>query len=267
MIQKLMVVFGLVALLQGCATPFAQFYYDQTGGADLSKLPSVVLPTGEPQVYRGSDQEQDALKMFEDNYNIVGYSSFNAGNVDENGAITQAKKVNASVVILYSKYTGSVSGSVPLTLPDTRTSSTTLSGSAYGSGGYASYSGNAYTTTYGTKTTYIPYTVHRSDYLATYWIKMKPPIFGTHIRDLTPEIKQQIGSNKGVLIYAVIKGSPAFDVDILKGDVLRKIGDVSVFDRDSFQKALTEYQGREADVLIIRGDKELHKSVKLGTRN
>lgn len=267
MIRKLMVAIGLLALLQGCATPFAQFYYDQTRGADLTKLPSVVLPTGEPQVYRGSDQEQDALKMLEDNYNLVGYSSFNAGNVNENGAITQAKKVNAAVVILYSKYTGSVSGSVPLTLPDTRTSSTSLSGSAYGSGGYASYSGTAYTTTYGSKTTYIPYTVHRSDYLATYWIKMKPPIFGTHIRDLTPEIRQKIGSNKGVLIYAVIKGSPAFEADILKGDVLKKIGDVAVYDAESFQNVLTEYQGREVDVLIVRGDKEIHKSVKLKTRS
>jgi len=96
-----------------------------------------------------------------------------------------------------------------------------LYGSAYGYGGYASYSGTAYTTTYGSKTTYIPYTVHRSDYLATYWIKMKPPIFGTHIKDLTPEIRQQIGSNKGMLVYAVIKGSPAFEADILKGDVLK----------------------------------------------
>lgn len=266
MIRKFFVVIGVLALLQGCATPFAQFYYDQTGGVDLSKLPSVVLPTSEPQIYRGNDQEQDALKMFEDNYNLVGYSSFNGGNVDENGAVTQAKKVNASVVIWYSKYTGAVSGSVPLTLPGTRTSSTLLSGSSYGSGGYTSYSGTAYTTTYGTNTTYIPYTVHRSDYLATYWIKMKPPIFGTHIRDLSPEIKQQIGSNKGVLIYAVIKGSPAFEADILKGDVLRKIEDVVVFDEESFQKALTEYQGREVDVLIVRGDKELHKSVKLGTQ-
>jgi len=45
-----------------------------------------------------------------------------------------------------------------------------------------------YTTSYGSKTTCILYTVDRSDYLASYWIKMKPPIFGTHIRDLTPEI-------------------------------------------------------------------------------
>ena len=267
MIRRFIVTIGLMALLQGCATPFAQFYYDQTGGKDLTKSPSIVLPTGEPQVYRGSDQEQDALKMFEDNYILVGYSSFNAGNVDENGAIIQAKKVNASVVILYSKYTGSVSGTVPLTLPDTRTSSTSLSGSAYGSGGYASYSGTAYTTTHGTKTTYIPYTVHRADYLATYWIKAKPPIFGAHIADLTPEIRQQIGSNKGALIYAVIKGSPAFNADFLKGDVLRQIEDVAVIDAKSFAEAVAEFQGREVDILIIRDDKELQKSVRLGTRS
>lgn len=266
MIRKLLVIMALV-LLQGCAAPFAQFYYDRTGGADLTKLPSVVLPAGEPQVYRGNDQEQDALKMFEDNYNLVGYSSFNAGNVDENGAVAQARKVHASVVILYSKYTGSVSGSVPLTLPDTRTSSTSVYGNVYGSGGYASYSGNAYTTTYGTKTTYIPYTVQRSDYLATYWIKMKPPIFGTRITDLTPEVKQQIGSNKGVLVFAVIKGTPAFEADILKGDVLRKIGDISIYDQESFQRALSQYEGKQADVTIIRGEKEITKSVRLRTRS
>lgn len=265
--RKFLVVLGGLLLLQGCATPFARFYYDLTGGMDLSKTPSVVLPSGEPQLYRGNDIEQDALKMFENNYNLVGYSSFNAGNVDVNGAVTQAKKVNASVVILYSKYTGSVSGLFPLTLPDTRTSTTSLYGTAYGSGGYAIYSGTANTTTYETKTTYIPYTVHRSDYLATYWIKMKPPIFGTHIRDLTPEIKQQIGSNKGVLIYAVIKDSPAFEADILKGDVIKKIGDVSVYDPESFQRALSVYEGKETNVTILRGGKEITKSVKLRTRS
>ena len=96
---------------------------------------------------------------------------------------------------------------------------------------------------------------------------MKPPVFGTHIRELTPEIKQQIESNKGMLIYAVIKGSPAFEADILKGDVLRKIGDVSVFDQESFQRALSNYEGKETDVTLFRGNKELHKLVKLRTRN
>lgn len=231
-------------------------------------MPTVVLPTGEPQVSRSSgDSKQDALRMAEDGYELVGYSSFNGSNVDENDAIAQAKKVHASVVILSSEYTGTESGYTPLTLPDTRTSSTTLHANAYGSGGYVSYSGTANTTTNGTRTTYIPYSVRKSDYFASYWIKKKPPVFGAHFKDLTPEIKQQLGSNKGVLINAVIKGSPAFEADILNGDVLRQIGDVSVFDNDSYQKALTKYEGREVDVVIVRGDKELHKSVKLRTKN
>lgn len=263
MILKILATLGIFALLQGCATPFAQYYYDQTGGEDVTKLSTVVLSSSEPKVYRGTDQEPETLKMFEDNYGLLGYSSFNGGDVNENGAVTQAKKVKASVVILYSKYTGTESGTVPLTLPDTQTSSTSLYGNAYGSGGYASYSGTAHTTTYGTKTTYIPYSIQRSDYLATYWIKMKPPRFGVHIRDLTPEIKQQIGSNKGMLIYAVIKGSPAFEADILSGDVLRKIGDISVYDEDSFQRAVTEHEGKEAPVTIFRGGKEITKAVKI----
>jgi len=257
----------VLVLLQGCATPYAQFYNDNVEGIDVTKHPNFVLSTGEPKVIRGNIAEQDSLKMLEDGYKGVGYSSFNAGNVDEKGAITQAKKVYASVVILYSKYTGSVSGVLPLTLPDTKTSTTSMSGTAYGSGGNVSYSGTANTTTYGTSTTYIPYTEHRSDYVATYWVKLKPPMFGTHLKDLMPEMKQQIGSNKGMLIHAVVKGSPAFEADILKGDILRRIGDVSVFDQESFQRALSENEGKETDVTFLRANKEITKSVKLRAEN
>jgi len=267
MIRRFLAVFGVIALLQGCASPFSQFYYDRTGGIDLTKLPSVELPTGELKIYRGSDPEQDALKMLENNYNLVGYSLFNARKVGESGAVAQAKKVHASVVILYSRYTGSVSGSIPLTVPDTQTSSTSVYGSAYGSWGYASYTGTGYTTTHGTKTTYIPYNVHRYDYMAVYWIKMKPPIFGTHVKDLTPEIRQRIGSNKGMLVYAVIKGSPAFEADILRGDILQKIGEVLIFDQESFQRALSKYEGQETKVVILRGNKQITKTIKLRIRN
>lgn len=104
-------------------------------------------------------------------------------------------------------------------------------------------------------------------YLVTYWIKRKPPIFGTYIEDLTPEIKQQIGSNKGLLVYAVIKGSPAYKADIVNGDILRKIGDVSMVDQESFERAISTYEGKKTNVTILRGKKEITKSVKLGTRS
>lgn len=181
-------------------------------------------------------------------------------------ALTQAKAVQAELVLVYSKYTGTRSGVMPLTLPDTQTSTTTLSGSAYGSGGYGSFYGTANTTTYGSKTMYMPYSVDRYDCLATYWIKMKPPIFGVYVRDLTPEIRQSIGSNKGLLVNAVVKNSPAFRADILKGDILRKIGDVELYDPASFREIVAKFAGQKVMVDILRDGKELQKEIQLEQR-
>ena len=207
------------------------------------------------------------MKMLESGYSLIGISSFNASEANERGAIVQAQKVHATVVLTYSKHTGTTSGVMPLTLPDTRVSTTNMMGTAYGSsGGYANYSGMATTTTYGTKTTYIPYTVNRSDYFASYWIKNKPPIFGVHIKAMSQNEVQQIGSNKGLVVNAVVKGSPAFDVDIIKGDVISKIGDFYVYDGETYQRAVRSYQGSETSVVLFRNGQELSKLVKFRTR-
>ena len=254
----------LVALaLTGCANPFVKYYQDRTGGVDLTKVPTVVLPTGEPKLFQGSNPEADHQRMLEDGYGLIGFSSFNGGNVNIGDALIQAKSIYAEIVLVFSKYTGTRSGVVPLTLPDTRTSTTTLSGSTFGSGSYGSFYGTANTTTYGTQTTYIPYNVDRHDYLATYWIKKKLPILGVVTQDLTPEIRQSIGSNKGVLVNAVIKNSPAFRADILKGDILRKINDVELYDRKSYQETIVNFAGQKVIVEILREGKEIKKEIQL----
>lgn len=258
----------VAVLLQGCSTPYAQFYQDRSGGIDLTKSDSVMLPTGDPRLIRGGTPEEDYVRMLEDGFSLIGFSSFNGAEVNERGAVDQAKKVHASIVIVYAKYSGTVSGVMPITTPDNRISTTNLSGTAYGSsGGFANYSGVATTTTYGTQTNFIPYSVNRSDYFASYWIKNKPPIFGIHIKPMTQEVIQKIGTNKGVLVNAVIKGSAAFDVDILRGDVLSKIGDAYVYDGESFQRAVRANEGMEISVLLYRDGKELRKSVKLRNRS
>jgi hypothetical protein len=151
-----------ILVLTACATnPFVRFYQDRTGGIDLAKSHRVVLPTGEPKVFQGSNPETDHQRMLEDGYNLIGFSSFNGANVNASDALIQAKSIYAEIVLMYSKYTGTRSGVLPLTIPDTRTSTTTLSGSAFGTGGYGSFYGTANTTTYGTQTTYIPYSADR----------------------------------------------------------------------------------------------------------
>jgi len=205
--------------------------------------------------------------MLEDGHGLVGISSFNGtDNVNVNTALKQATRVHASVVLVYSKYTNTVSGTMPWTAPDTQRSTTTLSGNVIGPGGMATYSGNASSTTHGTRTTYIPYSDNRYDYFASYWIKLKPPVLGVHVRELTAELKQKIGSNKGVVVIAVMKRSPAFSADILRGDVLRKIGDTEILDQKTFGEATKQYAGKKVAVRFIRDGKEFTKEILFNER-
>lgn len=255
----------LVFFLGGCAAPFSQFYQDRTGGLDITKNPLFEVSQEKPKLFRGNDKDQDFYRMLEDGFGLVGLSAFNAGNVNINGAIEQAEKVHASVVLVYAKYTNTVSGEIPLTLPNTQTSTTSLSGSAFGSRGFTNYSGTAYTTTYGSSTTYVPYSVDRHDYLATYWVKIKPGNLGVVWRDLTPELRKEIESNKGVVVIAVVKGSPAFYADILRGDIIRKVGDDEIYDLKSSQRIMAKYRGQKVVVYILRNGKEIQKEVQLGS--
>lgn len=250
-------------VLQGCASPISKFYYDLTGGHNVLNNPRVIISLKEPKLYNGQNKNLDSQKMVEDGYGMVGYTSYNGPSINRKGIINQAKKVHAAVAILYSTYTNTVSGELPLTLPDTHTSTTSFYGNAYGSGGYANYSGSAYTTSYGTKTTYIPYHVRRSDFFVTYWVKMKAPILGVHIKELTPDQRQEIGSNKGVFITAVTNGSPAFLADIFKGDIILKINRTYVYDFQSLAKPINKYKGEKVKLTLWRKGKVLKKIIKL----
>ncbi len=261
--KKISFILAIFFSLYGCAAPFSKFYHDQTKGADISNNQRFIISNNEPEMFQGGNQKQDAQAMFENGYLMIGYSSFNAGNVNTQGAIIQAKKVHASRVLIYSKYTNTVSGLLPLTLPNNQTSNTSFSGSVYGSGNYVNYTGNAVTTTYGTRTTYIPYNVNRSDFLATYWVKLKPLIFGAAVKDLTNELRREIQSNKGILISAVVKGSPAFQADIFKGDILKKIENVEFYDAASFNKKIKQFAGKKVKLIIYRNGKEIEKNILL----
>jgi len=266
----------LILFCSGCATnPFHQFYQDRTGGIDITTAPNIILSTGEPKIYSGSNLEADKQKMLEDGYSLLGFSSFNAGNVGKRQLVKQAKKVKAEVVVFYSQYTNTISGSMPLTLPDTTTVTTNHSGTGFNSGnihgygGFASYSGSgsyygsSTSTIYGLKTTYIPYSQNRYDYFASFWIKMKRPIFGVFMDDLPSELREKIGSNKGALVIAVINGSPAFMSDVLKGDIVRKIDDTEIIDAKILHELLPKFAGQVVTVELIRDGKNITKQIKL----
>ena len=168
--------------LVACAENGFVKYYHDRTGGVGLTKAPVILPTGDPKVLTGGDPNADALSMLEEGYLLLGISSFRGPSVNINDALVQAKKVKAEVVFVYAKHAG------------TPTDATTT----------------------------LVYSIERYRYFAEYSIKQKPRPLGVYVKDLSSELRQQIGSNKGATIYVVVKNSAAFRNDILKGDVIKE---------------------------------------------
>jgi hypothetical protein len=197
-------------------------------------------------------------------FTAIGYSSFNSGRSEsEKNAIAQGQKVGADLVVIVNpSYTGSVTSQLPITTPTTSTSYTTGSATAYGPGGPVTAYGNATTTTYGSKTTYIPMTVNRYDFGAVYFVKITYA-FGANWRELTNEERSALQSNSGVYITAVVNDTPAFRNDILAGDIITKIDGQPIYGEQAASDALAKKRGQTVKLTRFRNGQFMEKSVTL----
>jgi len=75
-----------------------------------------------------------------------------------------------------------------------------------------------------------------------------------------------IGSNKGVVVIAVVKGSPAFAADILRGDILKRIGDQEILGFQTFSEATELYAGKKVTVIFLRDSKEFTREILFNER-
>lgn len=263
MVQVRFIILLLCLLSLGCSNPFTTFYkpFDSTLRLKTDR---------NPERFKGSDAAEDYLNMIENNWSYVGYSSFtaDAGDIDWDDAIAQAKKIGASAVIFYDpKFESSRSGAIPITTPDVTTSYSTANATAYGSGGTVRAYGSGTTTTYGSQTTMIPYTVNRYSYMVTYWDKRPQQwILGAYYQDLSRETRTAIGSNKGVILTAIIKGSPAFQADLLRGDIIKDIEGEEVLDIQRMYYLLDKFSGRAVSFTVLRRGIEQKITVILGTK-
>ena len=217
-----------LAVCLGCVNPYVQFYKDRTNGQKPD--PKRFQLCDEPiDVFQGTDPQRDTDSLNEDGYFIVGYSNYNgARDAGREAFLEQARKVNACRVLFYDpKHTGSRTGSMSTYIP-------------------GPYVGMAVTT---------PIVTERYDYLVTYWIKLRPEFIrlGLNYRELTSDERSKLGSNRGVMVSTVMKGTPAFRADILKGDIIRSVGGKSADDMKTFASLLDEFAGQSVAILINRG--------------
>ena len=239
----------MVLIFCGCTNYHNKYYRDLTNGIDFRKNPNIEISNAPPKLITTNNHDETARKLREDGYSAVGYSSFwTSRDFSEPEAIEYAEQIKASVILFSKKYRNSQSESTPLILPNTQTS-------------YNSFIGT--TTTYGTQTTYIPTTSHYYDYMISYWIKQKSFRLGIEVKDLSDADKIALGSNKGAVVDIVTKNTTAYEADIINGDLIRKISDDAVLDKDSFYKLLDKHEGNTVKITLIRNGQEISKDVRI----
>lgn len=261
-------VLGLACaiFLVGCASPYAKFYQPNPN-APLDKVtanragPPPVEPSLDHTALVG-DELVDAYSA--QGYFVIGHSSFNGGRAAaDTDAIAQGKKVGADLVVISSpRYTGTRSSVIPIVTPTTSTSYTTGSATAFGSGGSATAYGSATTTTYGSRTNYVPISTDRYDFLAVYMVKIRARV-GAVVKNLSDAQKQLMQSNHGVVVTGIMNGSPAFDADLLVGDILLSVDGETIGDADSYGEILKNHSGQTCKFQIYRNGKVIDKQVSI----
>ena len=61
----------------------------------------------------------------------------------------------------------------------------------------------------------------------------------------------------------VVKDSPAFKADLLSGDIIRKLNNIEVKDRNHFGNLIGENKGQRIELELFRNDKTIVKEIQL----
>jgi serine protease Do len=103
--------------------------------------------------------------------------------------------------------------------------------------------------------------------------KADHPFLGIQMAQITPELKQElksqknfaVGATEGILIVEVVPNSPAAHAGLKSGDVIQAIDDQKITTADQIQQALEKTDvGHKLNLGLIRNDRQLDLEVKVG---
>jgi membrane-associated protease RseP (regulator of RpoE activity) len=107
-------------------------------------------------------------------------------------------------------------------------------------------------------------TTYATETYASFWNKLKkPPRLGIYCNDLRDTDKKKAETNKGVVVTIVIKNTPAYNNDIVIGDIILKVNGDKVIDSDNFIEKIKKIKGSEVELEIFRKDRIITKVINL----
>lgn len=255
--------FAIIFLLVSCSS-FSGYVKYYTPYVDPHTLPNVVLLSDneEPKIYSSNNLQSDAIDLESNHYTIIGYSSFNGAEEGQDGIIEICRRTGAKIVLVSVEYTNTQTNSGSISVPNIET--TNINGNVYtSSGSSARYNGIA--TTNSTRQIPYSYNVRRYDQEALYFVPITTKFrLGISWGELTSDIRQKFQRNSGVLVRIVYKGTPAYNANILNGDVIIKIDDTDISNPDEVGSILDKHiRGDEIEITIMRSAQEKKIKVKI----
>lgn len=252
-----------LVLCAGCANPFRSGYESRLERWPKGEVERLLPADAPAKLLTSTNMRRDAIRMMEEGYLLLGRSKFTGPAVNPGEARSLAKEVGASVVLVQQEFVESVAEAVPVSewIPPrevTYTMRQEVDGEIVEREVTREVQGEF-------QTRYVPETTDYYEHRATYWAKSKPPIFGVLVHSMQDRDRQRIGSNRGVVVSAVINDSPAFDADILRGDVITAVSGTVMTSPDQFFDYVVANQGKEVQVELAR-EKE-RKTVTLTIRD
>lgn len=218
--------------------PYSKSYVQKNTPA----VPLQPDPAG-PKLYRGEIKEQDYKRMLRNGYELIGQSSFQAADVPPEQALEHARKINADLVLVYSK----LSGSVPLSVKLEQLREKAMNSEPQEDG-----SANV-------EVLKPDDGQNRYAYYASYWVKLAPPLIGVHVNGPSDKVD-------GLTVVAVIRQSPAEQAGIREGDVLTRIGEVELDTPAALSRAAGRYAGNTVEVALQRDGASSTVSMTLNSR-
>jgi S1-C subfamily serine protease len=241
--------------IAGCASDYSLFY---------TRLPTMASQTkpyeGEPIVVASTgDPRADVDAMFTRGFGPIGFSAFNGPVRNLSGAIAQAKTIKAEYVVVSRKYAQTVQSAIAMTTLAPRTTYT----NGFVNAGYASGTFSGMSTSFGLQTSYMPFSVAQYEQTALFFGPFAKRGLGILMAEISSQDAQRLGTQKGVIVAAVRRGSPAFEADMLPGDVVSQIDGQPVYDPAGATAAIHNVNGSDMAVTLVRDGHIIQKIVHL----
>lgn len=228
MIRKILLVVLMVVLVPP-AFAVENLFEKNYKAQSSSNLQSLQIEP-DTKMYVSNHYDKDNISMLENGYDMMGSTGFEAGDIPADLALHHARSIRADTVLVYTKYVSKKSGISKIAAIK-----------------------EAAKTTGEIEAAVLEDEEEQYKYYASYWAKLPMPLFGLHIIKLKYRNDDgELVAEGGLKVLAVIKGSPAEKANLLRGDILLKVGDVDLQKPEALSIAAKKYQGQTVNVTYTR---------------